>query len=83
MKLYRYLINVKSTYGCKSNVCLLACNKKEALKFCKDFDGLAIIERLKGTQDITFTDANDYIMETQKDILQKGLANKTLEIVKD
>lgn len=83
MKLYRYLINVKSTYGCKNNVCLLAYNKKEALKFCKDFDGLEIIERLKGTQDITFTDANDYIMERQKDILQKGLANKTLEIIKE
>ena len=35
MKLYRYLINVKSTYGCKNNVYLLAGNKKEALKFAK------------------------------------------------
>ena len=83
MKLYRYLINVKSTYGCKNNVYLLACNKKEALKFCKDFEGLEIIDRLKGTQDITFTDANDYVMWTQKESLQKGLANNTLEIVKE
>ncbi len=80
MTLYKYLINVKSTYGCKSNVCLLASNKKEALKFCKDFDGLKIIDRLKGTQDITFTDASDCVMWKQKEILQKGLANKTLVI---
>ena len=83
MKLYRYLINVKSTYGCKNNVCLLAGNKKEALKFCKDFDGLKIIDRLKGTQDVSFTDANDYVMWRQKESLQKGLANKTLEIIKE
>lgn len=83
MKLYKYLINVKATYGCKSNACLLAGNKKEALKFCKDFDGLKIINRLKGAQDITFTDSIDEIMKKQKEILQNGLANKTVEIIKE
>lgn len=79
MKLSRYLINAKSSWGC-GELFLLASNIKEAKKFCKDFDGLKILKRLNGKLDITIYSSIDEIMKKQKEILQKGLANKTIII---
>lgn len=79
MKLYRYLINVKSSMGVMHYIVLLAPNKKVALKFCKDFDGLKIISKEHGA--ITTIKWGDEIMQKQKDVLQKGLANNTYEII--
>ena len=80
MELNKYLINAKSSWGCNNKIVMLAINKKEALKFCKDFDGLKVIERVKGKSNVTICDSIDEIMQKQKEILQKGLANKTIII---
>ena len=80
MKLSRYLINAKPSWGYGDKLFLLASNIKEARNFCKDFDGLKIIEYIHGTITITWTDSINEIMQKQKEILQKGLANKTIVI---
>ena len=80
MELNKYLINVKSSWGCNNNIVMFALNKKEALKFCKDFDGLKVIRRVNGKFNVTISDSIDEIMQKQKEILQKGLANKTIVI---
>ena len=80
MKLHKYIINAKASWGCKNNIVMYATNKKEALKFCKDFDGLKIIGRIKGKFNIVMFKSIDEIMQKQKEILQKGLANKTIVI---
>ena len=77
MKTYRYIMNVKATkYESLNRVCLLAVNKKEAEKFCKDFKGLKILEKLKGTTENGFKDSES-LMNTQKELLAEQLkANK-------
>ena len=77
MKTYRYIMNVKATkYETLNRVCLLAINKKEAMKFCKDFKGLKILEKLKGTTEKDFEDSES-LMTTQKELLTEQLkANK-------
>ena len=79
MRVYRYLLNLKSCceFSCPY---LLAINKKEALKFCKDFDGLKVIARRKGTQEISYIDTNDKLMNWQKINLRKYLQDKEFEI---
>ena len=62
---------------------LLASNIKEARNFCKDFEGLKVLKLLNGKIDIIIYSSIDEIMKKQKENLQKGLANKTLEIVKE
>ena len=68
MKTYRYIMNVKSAkYESLNRVCLLAINKKEAEKFCKDFKGLKIIERSRKKHDfIRFDNSND-LMSAKKE----------------
>lgn len=83
MKLSRYLINAKPSFGYNNDLFLLASNIKEARNFCKDFDGLKILKRLNGKLDIIIYSSIDVIMKVQKENLQKGLANKTLEIIKE
>ena len=69
MKTYRYIMNVKATkYESLNRVCLLAVSKKEAMKFCKDFKGLKILEKLKGTTENDFKDSES-LMNTQKELL--------------
>ena len=80
MKLSRYLINAKSSWGCGGELFLLASNIKDARNFCKDFDGLKILKLLKGKLDITIYSTIDDVMKRQKENLQKGLANKTIII---
>lgn len=83
MKLNKYLINAKASYGYGDELFLLANNIKEARNFCKDFDGLRILKRLNGKLDIIIYSSIDDVMKKQKENLQKGLANKTLEIIKE
>ena len=77
MKVYNYTVNVKSTkYPTLKPLNLLAMNKKEAMKFCKDFKGLKILEKLKGTTENDFKDSES-LMSTQKELLAEQLkANK-------
>ena len=79
MEFHKYIINAQS-WGFNNHIVMYAINKKEALKFCKDFDGLKIIGRIKGKFYITMYQSIDEIMQKQKEILQKGLANKTIII---
>lgn len=80
MKLRRYLINAKPSWGCGCEIFLLANNIKEARNFCKDFDGLKILKPLKVKIDIIIYSTIDDVMKRQKENLQKGLANKTIII---
>ena len=78
MKVYNYTVNVKSTkYPTLKPLNLLAVNKKEAEKFCKDFKGLKIIEcSMKKHEFMRFNDSND-LMSAQKELLAEQLkANK-------
>ena len=80
MKTYRYIMNVKSAkYESLNRVCLLAINKKEAEKFCKDFKGLKILEKLKGTTENDFKDSES-LMNTQKELLTEKLQLNELYI---
>lgn len=80
MKTYRYIMNVKSAkYESLNRVCLLAINKKEAEKFCKDFKGLKILEKLKGTTENDFKDSES-LMSTQKELLAEKLQLNELYI---
>lgn len=82
MKTYRYIMNVKSAkYESKNRTVLLAVNKKEAMKFCKDFKGLKILEKLKGTTENGFKDSES-LMSTQKELLEKYLQLNELYIEK-
>ena len=82
MKTYRYIMNVKSAkYESLNRVCLLAINKKEAMKFCKDFKGLKILEKLKGTTENDFKDSES-LMSTQKELLTEKLQLNELYIEK-
>lgn len=82
MKTYRYIMNVKSAkYESKNRTVLLAVNKKEAMKFCKDFNGLKILEKLKGTVEKSFKDSES-LMSIQKELLEKYLQLNELYIEK-
>lgn len=82
MKLYAYKTNVfnydrytNTTKGL--GVSLIAKNKKDALKFIKDFKGMTLGERLKRQEY-----AYDFdVMGKQKELLTKGLQHQTLVIV--
>ena len=81
MKVQYYTINVKST---KDNIgrqlIILAVNKKEAMKFCKDFEGLKIIECSRKKHDfIRFDNSND-LMNAQKEALTEKLKSNELYI---
>ena len=81
MKVYNYTVNVKSTkYPTLKPLNLIAINKKEAMKFCKDFEGLKIIECSRKKHDfIRFDNSND-LMSTQKELLAEKLQLNELYI---
>ena len=77
MKTYRYIMNVKSAkYETKNRTVLLAVNKKEAMKFCKDFKGIKVLERCKGKSWRRQFDNIDYLMKRQKELLAIELKTK-------
>lgn len=77
MKVYNYTVNVKST---KDNtwrqLILLATNKKEAMKFCKDFKGLKIIECSRKKHDFGLYNNSNDLMNKQKELLTEKLKSK-------
>ena len=81
MKVYNYTVNVKSTkYPTLKPLNLIAINKKEAMKFCKDFEGLKIIECSRKKHDfIRFDNSND-LMNAQKELLTEKLKSNELYI---
>ena len=82
MRLYDYTINVKSVlFGAENHMIISATNKKEAMKFCKDFKGLKILEKLKGTTENDFKDSES-LMSTQKELLTEKLQLNELYIEK-
>ena len=67
MKVYSYESNIFNVSN-EKNIVILAPNKKEALKFAKNHEGLKIGERVKGkSNDIPYS-IDDY-MNTQSNIL--------------
>ena len=81
MKVYNYTVNVKSTKdNIRRQLIILAINKKEAMKFCKDFKGLKIIECSRKKHDFTrFNNSND-LMNYQKEALTEKLKSNELYI---
>ena len=80
MKLYNYESNIINVSNGKS-VLVLALNKKEALKFAKNHEGLKIGERVKGkSNDIPYS-IDDY-MNTQSNLLDELLRDGIVRIEK-
>ncbi len=77
MRLYDYTINVKSVlFGPENHMIISAINKKEAMNFCKDFNGLKVLERCKGKSWRRQFDNIDYLMNRQKELLAIELKTK-------
>ena len=81
MKVQYYTVNVKNTNdNLGRRLVILAVNKKEAMKFCKDFEGLKIIEcSRKKHEQMRFNNSND-LMSTQKELLAEKLQLNELYI---
>ncbi len=81
MKVYDYILNVKSTNDNSGRqLILIATSKKEAMNFCKDFKGLKIIAYSKKKREyIHFNNSSD-LMNHQKELLEKYLKSKILYI---
>ena len=80
MKVYSYESNIINVSNGKS-VVVLAPNKKEALKFAKNHEGLKIGERVKGkSNDIPYS--IDDCMNTQSKILNDLIKNDKVRIEK-
>ena len=80
MKVYSYESNIINIINGRG-VVILAPNKKEALKFAKNHEGLKIGERLKGKgKDVPYS-IDDY-MNTQSNILDKLLKEGKVRIEK-
>ena len=83
MRLYDYTINVKSVFiKAEHHMIISAINKKEAMKFCKDFKGIKVLERCKGKSLRSQFDNIDYLMSTQKELLTEKLQLNELYIEK-
>lgn len=81
MKVQYYTVNVK---GAKDNtgrqLVIYAVNKKEAEKFCKEFEGLKIIDSCrKKYEQWRFNNSND-LMSAQKELLAEKLQLNELYI---
>ena len=77
MRLYDYTINVKSVlFEAEHHMIISAINKKEAMKFCKDFKGLKVLERCKGKSLRSQFDNINYLMGRQKELLAIELKSK-------
>ena len=81
MKVQYYTVNVKSKNDSLGRrLVILAINKKEAMKFCKDFEGLKIIEcSRKKHEQMRFNNSND-LMSAQKELLTQKLKSNELYI---
>ena len=80
MKLYYYKINIVNVNNGK-NIWLIAPNKKEALNFVKEFEGLTL-----GDRDGCYTGSKaslsiEEIMRQQTKILKQLLTKGTIKIV--
>ena len=80
MKVYSYESNIINVSNGKS-VVVLAPNKKEALKFAKNHEGLKIGERVKGKLDYISYSIDDF-MNTQSNLLDGLLKNDEVRIEK-
>ena len=80
MKVYSYESNIINVINSK-NIVVLAPNKKEALKFAKNNEGLKIGERVKGKgKDVPYS-IDDY-MNTQSNLLDNLLRKGKVRIEK-
>lgn len=81
MKVQYYTVNVKSKkYPTLKPLIISAINKKEAEKFCKEFEGLKIIEcSRKKHEFMRFNNSND-LMNAQKELLAEKLQLNELYI---
>ena len=81
MKVQYYTINVKSKNDSLGRrLVILAINKKEAMKFCKDFEGIKVLERCKGKSLRSEFDNINYLMSAQKELLTQKLKANELYI---
>lgn len=80
IKVYQYVTNAKSKEYNK-NIVLFAISKNEMLKFCKNFDGLKVTDKLKGNRYVPFS--SDDLMRKQKELFERDINNGTIEIVKE
>ena len=77
MKIYSYESNIKIANS-NNSVVVLATSKKEALKFAKDYKGLTIGSKVKGSsKDIQYS--IDDLMNIQSIELDKLLKNNIVE----
>ena len=81
MRLYDYTINVKSVFiKAEHHMIISAINKKEAMKFCKDFKGIKVLERCKGKSLRSQFGNINYLMDRQKELLTEKLKSNELYI---
>lgn len=80
MKVYSYESNIICVSNGR-NVAVLAANKKEALKFAKNYEGLKIGERVKGKLDYVDYSIDDF-MNIQSKLLDDLLKNGEVRIEK-
>ena len=80
MKVYSYESNIINVSNGK-NIVVLAPNKKEALKFAKNHEGLKIGERVKGKSNDISCSIDDF-MNTQSNLLDGLLKNNEVRIEK-
>ena len=81
MRLYDYTINVKSVLiKTEHHMIISAIKKKEAMKFCKDFKGIKVLERCKGKSLRSEFDNINYLMSIQKELLTQKLKANELYI---
>ena len=78
MKIYSYESNIINVSNGK-NIVVLATSKKEALKFAKDYEGLTIGSKVKGSsKEITYS--IDDLMNIQSNLLDGLLKKKIVEL---
>ena len=81
MKVQYYTVNVKNTNdNLGRRLVILAVNKKEAMKFCKDFKGIKVLKRCKGKSLRSEFDNINYLMSIQKELLTQKLKANELYI---
>lgn len=81
MKLYYYKINIVNTINGR-NISLIAPNKKEALNFAKEFEGLTIGDRDKCYTGSKASLSIEEIMKQQSNILKQLLREGKVRIEK-
>lgn len=82
MKVNSYKLNIVNVKDETKYISILAINKKEAMKFCKDFKGLKILEKLKGKFETYRFEDSEALMTAQKELLEKYIDIKEI-IIKD